>query len=59
MRKKGCIIAGSSEELSNNKDKIGSFERLRSADRNVEIITYDEVLSKIQMFLDLLEETKD
>lgn len=50
-----CIlIAGSIESLGEDEDRVRSFELFRGELRNVELVTFDELIQKVQLLIDLL-----
>ena len=49
------VIAGNLEQEATSEDKLGSFDLYRS-NSNVLIITYDELFSKIESLVELLDE---
>jgi hypothetical protein len=50
------VIAGRLDQIK-NADQRRSFELYRAEQRNVEIVTYDEVFAKVATLLNLLEGT--
>lgn len=52
-----CIlIIGDTKELSEDKNKIDCFENFRNELRSIRIVTFDEILCKIQNMLNILRE---
>lgn len=49
------VIAGNLDELSSDTSKRRSFELFRSNQRQVEVVTYDELFQKTETLIDLLE----
>jgi hypothetical protein len=50
------LIAGSIESLDEDEDRLRSFELFRGELRNVELITFDELIQKVQLLIDVLRE---
>lgn len=48
-----AVIVGNSKELSGNDDKQRSFELFKSALRDVQVITYDDLFAKVRAVLEL------
>ena len=48
---KGIVVAGKLSQLSEDRDKRNSFERLRQSLHNPEIITYDELYERAKFIL--------
>lgn len=48
---KGIVIVGKLSQLSDDRDKRNSFERLRQSLHNPEIITYDELYERAKFIL--------
>ena len=51
---KSIIIIGSLELEKLENGKLKSFELFRHSNKDVDIITYDELFNKIEIFLSLL-----
>jgi hypothetical protein len=49
------VIAGNIEEELIDSDKRKSFELFRNGLKNVEIISFDELFTKVKLLIDLLE----
>lgn len=49
------VVAGHAKHELSDDDKRRSFELYRSAHRDVQIVTYDEIFEKIRTLVELLE----
>jgi hypothetical protein len=50
------VLAGNIEEELIDSDKRKSFELFRNGLKDIEIITFDELFTKVKMLIDLLED---
>ena len=56
MSPRCILIAGRIEALDEDKDRIRSFELYRGELRNVELVTFDELIQKVKLLIDVLRE---
>lgn len=49
------LLVGNYKDISSNKDMACSFEVYRNELKNIQVITFDELLSKIKILITLLE----
>lgn len=56
VRPRGVIIAGSTEQFSNNKKMADDFRLLCQGLKNITVVTYDELLVRLQNYISVLTE---
>lgn len=50
------VIAGRIQDITDDDERLRSFERYRSELRSVELVTFDELIEKVQSLIDLMRE---
>lgn len=56
VRPRGVIIAGSTDQFSKNKKMYDDFRLLSQGLKNISIVTYDELLVRLQNYITVLTE---
>ncbi|WP_366526423.1 Shedu anti-phage system protein SduA domain-containing protein [Ferrimicrobium sp.] len=54
FRPRGLLIIGSTSQLQED-EQVASFELFRNNQREIDIITFDELRQKIDLMIDLLQ----
>lgn len=55
LRPRGVILAGSSAQLGDQQKKKDDFRILSCSMKNVQVITYDELLDRLENYIDVLD----